>query len=346
MKFPLADWIDAHPDCRHDLAQSGMRGVLHRPAFDRGRTPPADTGELREALAREVGVASDRLFLTHGATESNAWVTFYLARTLTASRPRSCRVRLPEYPPLFDGPTAAGFCVAHDRRPAELAVVSRPRNPEGTLWPETALLEWADGARHLLVDETFREFADVPSVAGLDRRGVWTTGSFTKFFGADHLRVGFLTAPAEEAEPFGRFLGLVADELPDRSVSAAIALLRGVKSVRSEVQSVLTVNRAAYLRRFPREAAPRAPVCFDRGARDDGGAVAERCLRASILVCPGSFFGDPRGVRLCLTRRTFPADLDAYLAARDAGEPVSVAGQRSDARPHRGEGARGRVARG
>ncbi len=316
MRFPLADWIDDHDRCRHNLGSSGMRGSIRRPPLpDPGPEPP-DAQELVEALARSVGVDASRLFLTHGATEGNAWVAFFLARARTGSD-RACRVRFPEYPPLFDLARAAGWTVQDDARPAGLAVVSQPRNPEGDRWSTEALFGWADGARHLLVDETFREFARAPSFAAASRPHLWTTGTFTKFFGSDDLRVGFVVAPEEEAERFRRFIGLVSDEIPDRSVAGALELLRRIDYVRAEVDRVMDRNRSALCRALPGTAPPLAPVHFDRVRPEGGDRLARRCLAASVLVCPGSFFGEPGGVRIGLTRRTFPEDLAAYLRVRD-----------------------------
>jgi aspartate/methionine/tyrosine aminotransferase len=60
-----------------------------------------------------------------------------------------------------------------------------------------------------------------------------------------------------------------------------------------------------------------APLWFDRGPGAlPGDSIAQEGIRRGILVCPGSFFGDPTGVRLCLTRRTFPGDLLKYLDLR------------------------------
>ncbi len=318
MRFPLADWIDAHRDCRHNLGSSGMIGSVRRPSLPARSRAGGGAEELTESLARSVGVDRSRLFLTHGATEANAWVTFYAFRARRTSS-RACRVRFPEYPSLFDVAREAGFVVREDDRPAGLAVVSQPRNPEGDLWTVETVTAWADGATHLLIDETFREFARTPSFANASRARLWTTGSFTKFFGADDLRVGFVVAPPEEAERFGRFVGLVADGVPDRSVAGALDLLDRRKEMFSQVERILAPNRAALRRALPKVTPPLGPVGFDRVGPEDGDRLARRCLDASVLVCPGSYFGDRAGVRIGLTRRSFPEDLAAYLRVRDDG---------------------------
>jgi len=200
----------------------------------------------------------------------------------------------------------------------DLAVTSQPRNPEGDLWDTSRLLDWASGARYLLVDETFREFAETRSVVRTGRPGLFATGSFTKFYGGDDLRLGFVAVPEELIDEFGRFYGVVTNELAPFSVAGAAKALDLRPKLRSVVRTVLRTNRAALRRRWARVPAPRAPLVFDRPETgENGDSLALRAVRASVLVCSGSFFGDPRGVRICLTRRSFPEDLDAYLRVRD-----------------------------
>ena len=319
MRFPLADWIRTHADVRYDLASSGMRGSVPPPLWP-ARRPRGEVAEtLRLELARYLRVAPERLFLSHGASEANGWVLGWLAREVRRrGRTPVLRVRYPEYPPLFDGGRAYGFVVRGDLAAADVAVVSRPRNPEGDLWSLEELARFSDGARHLLVDETFREFAPVGSVAVAGTPRLWTTGSFTKFFGADEVRVGFAVAPPEAAGRFDRYVGIVSDELAPGSAVAALDLLRHVERVRAAVRAVVDRNLRAFAAAFPEAPSPRAPLHFDRLGRTSGRRLADRCLAASVLVCPGEFFGEARGVRLCLTRRDFPAALRAYLRVRAA----------------------------
>ncbi|HTP54688.1 MAG TPA: aminotransferase class I/II-fold pyridoxal phosphate-dependent enzyme [Thermoplasmata archaeon] len=347
MKFPLADWIDGHPGVRHDLARSGMAGAVQRPALTAAELRSSDADELRDELATSLRVPADRLFLTHGGTEANAWVFFYIARSL-GRRSGVCRVSLPEYPPLFDGPRTAGFEITTAAGAADLAVTSQPRNPEGDEWGPERLFQWAGGARHVLLDETFREFGERRSYATLSRERLWTTGSFTKFYAGDDLRVGFVIAPETDQKPFGRFVGLFADEIAPASVAGALSALRHRARIGEEVRRLVATNRRVLARTFPVSTPPVGPVWFDRtGARSPD--LVGRLLRASVLVCPGSYFGDPSGNRLCLTRRSFPADLAAYVAVRGPEGAPGVTSSRSTprppVRPPRGANARGRAGR-
>jgi histidinol-phosphate/aromatic aminotransferase/cobyric acid decarboxylase-like protein len=203
-----------------------------------------------------------------------------------------------------------------EARRVTIAIISQPRNPEGVLWPRSELEDWVEGTKDWVVDETFREFSGQPSVAVRDRPGCWVSGTFTKFYAADDLRVGWVIAPEDEREEFGRFHGLLYDSLPSYSVAGALACWRARTRLRREVKAILRSNVAALRTGLPDANSPVGPVCFDRVPNTDGDTVARKCLTASVLVCPGSLFGDPTGVRICLTQRSFPRDFTAYLAVR------------------------------
>lgn len=196
--------------------------------------------------------------------------------------------------------------------------LSSPRNPIGTRASDGEIRAFASSKRPVLVDQTFREFTEEPPVTRLGLPRVWLSGSFTKVYGADDLRVGYAISPEADRTGFARLHGLLLDRLPPRSVAGAVSILSRRASILSEVRGIFRAN-VRYLRErvgpLPQLA---APVWFDRGRRGlDGDRLAQRLLRAGVLVCSGSYFGDPRGIRLTLTRRTFPADLEAYLRLVD-----------------------------
>ena len=339
MTFPLAEWIDGHAGCRHNLAISGMVGSIPAPRPSAADVRRADAEELRRRLADDLRVDPRRLFLTTGASQASALVVLFLAHRRRDRTVRRCRVCLPEYPPLFDSARHAGFRLTEEAGPVDLAVVSQPRNPEGDLWDRARVLDWASGARWVLVDETFREFAGSRSFLGTDHPRLWATGSFTKFFAADDLRVGFLVAPEGVTEDFARFHGLMTNLLAAYSVAGATRALQDRAKTRRAVLSILRANLSAVRSTFPGLHPPDGPVMFDRlDTGEHGTALARRALDASVLVCPGSYFGDPSGVRLCLTRRSFPKDLAAYLAVRSSGRALTLGRRR--ARPITGRRVR------
>jgi len=287
-----------------------VRGALRRPA-----APDAEA--LRAELARLHRVPSSTVFLTHGATEATTLVLFYLARQLrTAGRPLRCAVARPEYPPIGDTAGLAGFRVVGRTGPADVAALSEPNNPTGRRWGIEGIRSASEGRRAVLIDETFREFTDAPTNAGRADPPTWVGGSFTKLYGGDDLRVGYAIAPADSASEFEKFHGLLLDELPPASVAGARAILRDRSAILPEVRARLRRNATHLEAHLPGISPDGAPVAFDRPRRRPTDGLARLALRSGVLVAPGRYFHDPSGVRIGLTRPTFPADLEAYLRVR------------------------------
>lgn len=320
MGFPLGDWIDDHSGVRHNLGVSGMVGELRSVRRALRHPLPADAEALRGELARVHGVDPHRVFLTHGATEGNALAQSYLALMVRRKEGRAPRHRMPspEYPPIRDVAELVGFRAAEGSRPPDVVILSNPNNPTGLLRAPDELAALVDGARRVLVDEVFREFSGRPSLTRrTDLPGLWVVGSFTKAYGADQQRLGFVIPSEEDVPGFERHHGLLLDRIPPPSVSAGRALLAARRAILAEARTILRENLRALRRRVPEVPRLDAPLWFDRGRSGiDGDRLADSAVRDDVLVCPGSYFGDPSGVRVCLTRRTFPRDLAAYLAVR------------------------------
>ncbi len=329
MGFPLKDWIDSHGQARHNLAQSGVGPTLISARRSLARPKPADFAALRRELGGMLGVATTRVFPTHGATEGNSLVLHYLAHRLRQEgiRRPTAQLPVPEYPPLTSVAELAGFHLVRSRSRATVTVVSDPNNPRGRRWSDEQVGEWVSSSASVLLDETFREFTHASSRSCGGDPGLWTTGSFTKAYGGDPIRVGYVIAPPEETEEFDAYHGLLADGLAEASVGSARALLAARDQVLAEARGIFRSNL-----RYLQEAAPDveldAPVWFDRERGLDGDRLARALLRRGVLVCPGSFFGDPRGVRVCLTQPSFPQDFAAYRETRRRWDRSRPAGSR------------------
>jgi aspartate/methionine/tyrosine aminotransferase len=264
-------------------------------------------------------VHPSRVFLTHGASEGNSVALLYLARATARETGRTPRIFTPrlEYPPIPDTAAAVGFRRVDAPAGADLVAFSAPRNPEGTRVDPRDSAGWGEDGRPLLVDQTFREFTEDPPWTRQGRPGLWLTGSFTKVYGADRFRVGFVIPPEAQEDAFALVHGLVLDLIPHVSVSAALAILAHRDEILAESRGLFRRNERILRSAVPGVPELAAPVWFDRGERGlDGDRLARAALRAGVLVCSGSFFGDPTGVRLCLTRRGFADDLEAYLRVR------------------------------
>ena len=349
MGFPLGDWIDAHERVAHHLSQSGMGPTLASVREALARPEPPDDERLRALLARGVGVPRRRLFLTHGATEANALALLYLGRRRArGGRVPRCVVPVPDYPPIPRAAALAGFRIARVGARADVVALSDPNNPRGLRWPDPAFDRLVAGAHDVLVDETFREFTTARSRQLEGRANLWTSGTFTKVYGGDALRVGYLTVPERDVEGFAEFHAHVTDHVALASVGSALAILRDRERILDEVRGRFQRNLAALRAAAPEVPHLDAPVWFDRlGPREDGDRLAHRLLAAGVLVCPGSMFGDRHGVRVCLTQPSFREDLAAYLALRGpsvgtrgdvtaGGSSRSMRGRRPAARPAAG----------
>ena len=339
MGFPLGEWIDDHAGLPHNLASSGMGPTLGSVRKALERPDPADDERLRSELARGLGIPSRRLFLTHGASEANALALWYLSRrSRPGTRVPRCAVATPEYPPIPDVARLAGFRLVPPGTRSEVSALSDPNNPRGLRWPSSGFDRVAASADDVLVDETFREFTTARSRLHEHRTNLWTSGTFTKVYGCDGLRVGYLTVPEREVDGFARFHGVVTDEVATASVGGALAVLRDRRPILAEVRERFESNVAALRRAVPKAPRLEAPVWFHRtDPPEDGDRIARDLLKRGVLVCPGSFFGDRLGVRICLTRATFPEDLRVYLEGVSASDRTrSGATGAASSRPRRG----------
>jgi histidinol-phosphate/aromatic aminotransferase/cobyric acid decarboxylase-like protein len=319
--FPLGDWIDGHENVRHHLAHSGMVGELRSlPVALRERCEP-DEQRLRTEIAKLYSVSDSRVFLTHGTSEANSMVQLYLYRQASRRLTRAPRlyVRPVEYPSLRDVGSTVGFRVQERPAGADVVALSSPANPLGTRVESEEIERLARNGTPILVDQIFREFTTDPPITRRGPASAWLTSSFTKAYGADYLRVGFAICPAGLEESFSAVHGVMLNKIPLASVAGARAILRHRAAILSESRSIFRKNLRTLRTAVPDAPPLAAPVWFDRGDSGlDGDALQRAALEKDVLVASGSFFGDPRGVRICLTRRSFSTDLDAYLRVRES----------------------------
>lgn len=316
--FPLGRWVDRHASARYNLALSGMAGALRTVPRLIRNPPPAEPEELRAAIAEMHRVPATDVFLTHGAHEANFLALTFLTRNRRGSARRMrVRVDLPEYPPLVDIARGLGSRVVGRGTEADVCLLSNPNNPTGRLQSDREMIAEHARSTSVIVDEAFREFTDARSVAEEHGPNVWTTGTFTKVYGADRIRVGWLIPPRPASALYGRFHPVASDKVAERSVRAATAILASRTEVLREVRGIFDRNVRALQRAVPGVPRPSGPIWLDHGPSGlPGDRVQRAALRKSILVSSGGFFGDPSGVRICLTRRSFPGDLARYLEVR------------------------------
>lgn len=185
---------------------------------------------LRQALARELGLAAEQLVLGNGSNDvlvllaeaflkpgdeavysEYAFLVYPLAVQATGARARIAPALPAEHPeqPLGHDPEALADCVSDKTR---LLFVANPNNPTGS-WLDAAalqgLLDRVPETTLVVVDEAYAEYVAQPgyppSVDWLERYpNLVITRTFSKAYGLAGLRIGYAIAGAEICELLNR----------------------------------------------------------------------------------------------------------------------------------------------
>ncbi|MBY6241634.1 aminotransferase class I/II-fold pyridoxal phosphate-dependent enzyme [Methylosinus sp. Sm6] len=200
---------------------------------------------------------------------------------------------------------------------ARTMVLVDPNNPDGRTQERGALLALADRLRSrggwLIVDESFADVSDRPSIAAEGHSRILALRSFGKFYGLAGLRLGFALAPLETAARLRRLLGdwpIGADAVAAGLAAYADATWR--IAARERLRA-----RADRLDRMLARAGLKViggTSLFRLAEADDAGARFDRLAAAGILTRP--FDHSPRWLRFGLPRAREMARLDAALARR------------------------------
>ncbi len=212
--------------------------------------------ELREALAKYLGVSAERVLPTNGGAEA-----IFIAARLAAGRSGG-KVLIPS--PTFSEYAAAAHAAGLEpehrisRRPEtgfsldETALdnleglsavfICNPNNPTGNALSRDEMLDALERVREaraiLIVDEAFVDFVPEISVADVESESLYVARSFTKFFAVPGLRLGALICEhAEEAQTFQ----------PSWSVNA-IAAAAGIAAAKEHDFTTNSIQEVARLR--------------------------------------------------------------------------------------------------
>ena len=186
-----------------------LRGVVNY--------PDPNATELKCAISKRYGVPESNLVLLNGAAEF-----FYLH--LNATRPARVIIPVPSFAEYERAARSAGcdveffptsadenFYLDVDKlceqvRSGDCVIIGRPNNPTGNLLAAEKILRLAEIAS-VIVDESFIDFVDVPSVRTFAAEKISVVQSLTKIFAIPGLRLGF----AVVEEDFARRLNLSKD---------------------------------------------------------------------------------------------------------------------------------------
>ena len=188
---------------------TNLRGVVNY--------PDANATELKRAISNRYDVPEKNLVLLNGAAEF-----FYLH--LNATRPARVIIPVPSFAEYERAARAAGcdvkyfFMCAEEKffldvdklcaeaTPDDCIIIARPNNPTGNFLAAEKILRLAEVAS-VIVDESFIDFIDAPSLKKFASKKFSVVQSLTKIFAIPGLRLGF----AVVEENFARRLNLSKD---------------------------------------------------------------------------------------------------------------------------------------
>ncbi len=288
------------------------------------------TDVLRERIAAlYAGAGADQVVVTNGSAEANFIAAWRLVRpgdVVTVLTPTY--MQLPGLADAFGAEVRRlplrevngwqvdpGDVDAAIDESTRLVVVTNPQNPTGIRLSETSLAAVVGAAERVgawvLADEVYvgaeREGPETPSLFGRYER-VIATGSLSKAYGLQGLRIGWLVAPADLPEElWGRkdyttiSPGLLTDTLAAHALRTDVRdrLIQRTRSIIAEGLEVLR-RWIDDVGRFHLSGHEAGAVCFPSyDLPVDSDVLAER-LRTEydVLVVPGAHFELGRYLRI------------------------------------------------
>jgi histidinol-phosphate/aromatic aminotransferase/cobyric acid decarboxylase-like protein/imidazoleglycerol phosphate dehydratase HisB len=242
-----------------------IAGAVARVSSYPGSTYPP----LIEAIARYAGVEPGNVVLGAGADD----LILLCARAYAGPGDEIAVPQAPTYPLYRIAAQLAGAVVTDDDSPSTaLTFFCRPNNPTGSL-------DELPGARPLVVDEAYFEFAGETALPLIESGDVVVLRTFSKSFALAGARVGYALAAADVAAE----LGARQSPAPVSSLAAelATAALRDppdVGPVVAERERLAAALRALGLAPLP------SHTNFLYVPVDDGLALGDALLRRGLVV--------------------------------------------------------------
>jgi len=306
IEFETGRWILSHPG-NYNLSQSGMSGRINLEKYFKS-CGMGDENILKQKIASLNNSSRENIVVTHGATEALFLSLYHLKN----AGKKGYNTTTPEYEPLIKDPPALGFNKGKD-----IFVFSNTNNPTGT---EAHIPETFE---YYVVDDTFLQFyRDLDSVEYPEN--TYRINTFTKFYGGDDVRVGYIIAPTrKEAENINALKGIFTEQVSRYNICVASSILEDNDEIKNFVRIEMEEN-LSYLKRnmgklkFYRNLEPvTGTVTFlDYSAYSeiDSLSMAEFLSKNSISVVPGKIFGvNGPYIRVCYTRENFQESFNVLL---------------------------------
>ncbi len=292
--------------------------------------PNMDLGDVRlqDMLGARYGVDPKRVVLVAGASEGH----FLVQMLLRGKDGGDALCETPGYGPhrgvarAFPGDALElprdphgrlDFDRVYDAAAAHVRLVtlSDPHNPSGMPLDTndvSKLVRWADQRRvDIVIDEVFRECdptREPGTWASLHPYRVWSVSSVTKSFGLGSFRLGWVIAPADQAEALRRVQSYTTVNAPGPSVALTRPVLERADAVRAWTLEAMAKNRERFAKEGGWATAGTTAFVRPRVTGKKRAADAEpldltdwcKSLLADhgVAVVPGKFFGDASGFRI------------------------------------------------
>jgi histidinol-phosphate aminotransferase len=315
-------------------ASPAVRDAIARAAARVHRYPDPLAGEVRAALARELGVGPDHLLVGNGSDELVYLLVIAFAaiggRTVCADP----AYRIHDLVPTFLGCHVTRVPLrnwVHDLEAmagvqADLAFVCNPHNPSGTAvgHGEIARFAAASKADLIVVDEAYIDFADDPqgtsAVDLVDLGNVVVLRTFSKLFGLAGLRIGYLVGPRDVVTTLQK----VRPPFSVNSIAqaAAVAALGDVEH-RARARTGTLAAREATVALFRAAGYQTVPsqANFVLVLTPHADELAEALAELGVSVRPGRALGVADALRVSVPSVSGLALLEHALAAINGRGP-------------------------
>lgn len=335
------EWAKHRAPAAFDLAGSNLLGCSiddiegAREALSLDGTNPDGYAPLVDAIAAHYGVDASRVMTGNGCSGANVLV---MAATLSAGD--RVLMERPFYDPLIAAARLFGADVDYFQRTFEggyrldldemrrrmtprttLVVLTNPHNPSGAILDDESVRAAAavaaeHGAR-LLVDEVYLDIANAVGAgpkrtpAALLAPNAISTSSLTKSYGLNALRCGWAVAAPEVAETIRRARDIVDCIGPVPMERLAVLAFAQMERLTERARTLVNGNLDVFRTWIANEptlslaAAPASTIAFPRIANQtETSEMTERLHREhDVAVVPGSFFDEPRNIRISLAGR-------------------------------------------
>ncbi len=311
IRFEIGMWIESHKSS-HDLMQSGLVGRIDLSKYFNscGFEEPK---ELKKLIAEINGTDMDLVSLTHGATEA----VNIVAKILRLSGINNFDYFTPEYEMLYKVPK-----IEKMKKGNGVLFLSDPNNPT------SLMTEIPDGYSYYVIDETFLQF-----ITDLDRvkrpKKSFRINTFTKFYGGDEIRVGYIISPDPVIkESIDKLQGITYEPVSRHNICVAKKILEENEKLKEEARRIsvegfeILEKYMGHLKFYMNKKPHPSTIAFldySEYSKIQSVKISEMLYKRGVSVVPAKMFGvESSHFRVAYTRKNVKESIKALVAALEA----------------------------